>query len=136
AVPSAHIIADREQLAEIPVQKFRNRHRGVVVFLGGVSVGGPVVLPKLNNGKNRTFMFGAFEKYTMSNYQLSQNQLPGSAGASSRYEVRDQLKRILLSRHLVKARKKSHFLEFMCEQALAGKAESVNECTIGTETYE
>jgi len=42
-------------------------------FLGGVSVGGPVVIPKVYNGRNRTFVFGSFEKYTMSNYQLSQS---------------------------------------------------------------
>ena len=42
-------------------------------FLGGVSLGGPVVLPKVYNGKNRTFVFGSFEKYTMSNYALSQS---------------------------------------------------------------
>lgn len=50
--------------------------------------------------------------------------------------MRDELKRVLLSRHFVKARKKSRFLEFMCEQALAGKAESVNEYTIGADIYE
>ncbi len=42
-------------------------------FLGGVSAGGPVVIPKLYNGRNRTFVFGSFEKYTMSNYLLSQS---------------------------------------------------------------
>jgi len=42
-------------------------------FLGGVSAGGPVYIPKIYNGKNRTFVYGAFEKYTMSNYQLSQS---------------------------------------------------------------
>ena len=42
-------------------------------FLGGVSAGGPVVLPKIYDGRNRTFVFGTFEKYTMSNYQLSQS---------------------------------------------------------------
>ena len=42
-------------------------------FLGGVSAGGPVVIPKVYNGRNRTFIFGSFEKYTMSDYQLNQN---------------------------------------------------------------
>jgi hypothetical protein len=64
------------------------------------------------------------------------NQPPFPAGTPSRYEVRDQLKRILLSRHFVKAKKKSRFLEFMCEQALAGKAEEVNEYVIGAEIYQ
>jgi hypothetical protein len=60
----------------------------------------------------------------------------GPTGGISRYEVRDQLKRVLLSRHFVKARKKSRFLEFMCEQALSGKAGEVNEYTIGSDIYE
>jgi hypothetical protein len=58
------------------------------------------------------------------------------SGALSPIEVRDQLKRVLLSRHFVKARKKSRFLEFMCEQALCGKAGELNEYTIGAEIYE
>ena len=62
-----------------------------------------------------------------------QESLPG---AVSRYEVRDQLNRILLSRHFSKAKKKSHFLEFMCEQALSGKAEGINEYTLGVDIYE
>lgn len=59
-----------------------------------------------------------------------------AAGTISRAEVRDALKRVLTSRHFIKARKKSRFLEFMCEQALAGKAEAVNEYTIGADIYE
>ncbi len=42
-------------------------------FIGGLSTGAPFILPKLYNGRNRTFVFGAFEKYTKSNYQLSQS---------------------------------------------------------------
>ncbi|MEK7754879.1 MAG: carboxypeptidase-like regulatory domain-containing protein, partial [Acidobacteriota bacterium] len=42
-------------------------------FLGGISAGGPVIIPKLYSGRNRTFVFGSFEKYTMSNYALSQS---------------------------------------------------------------
>ena len=62
---------------------------------------------------------------------------PGSlTDGISRYEVRDQLNRILLSRYFNKAKKKSRFLEFMCEQALLGKAEGVNEYTIGVDIYE
>lgn len=34
----------------------------------GFSAGGPVVLPKLYNGKNKTFIFGAYEKYMESNW--------------------------------------------------------------------
>ena len=54
----------------------------------------------------------------------------------SRSEVREQLNRILVSRHFVKARKKSRFLEFMCEQAVSGVAEGVNEYSIGVDIYE
>jgi hypothetical protein len=57
-------------------------------------------------------------------------------GGISRYEVRDELKRVLLSRHFIKAKKKSRFLEFMCERALSGKAGEVNEYTIGVDIYE
>jgi hypothetical protein len=42
-------------------------------FLGGLSGGAPVVLPKIYNGRNRTFVYASFEKYTMSDYQLSQS---------------------------------------------------------------
>src|SRR5436309_1045429 len=54
----------------------------------------------------------------------------------SRYEMRDQLRRILLSRYFIKARKKSRFLEFVCEQVLLGNAEKLNEYLIGVEIYE
>lgn len=42
-------------------------------FLGGLSAGGPLKIPKVYNGRNRTFVFGTFEKYTKSDYQLNQN---------------------------------------------------------------
>jgi hypothetical protein len=57
-------------------------------------------------------------------------------GAISGEELHEHLRRILLSRHFVKAKKKSRFLEFMCEQALAGTADQINEYLIGTEIYE
>jgi Carboxypeptidase regulatory-like domain len=41
--------------------------------LFGFSEGGPVFIPKIYNGKNKTFFFVAFEKYKLSDYQLSQN---------------------------------------------------------------
>ena len=62
-----------------------------------------------------------------------QESLPGGI---SRYEVRDRLRRILLSRHFSKAKKKSRFLEFLCEQALSGTAEGLNEYAIGVDIYE
>jgi hypothetical protein len=67
---------------------------------------------------------------------VSKQAQEGLAGGISRYEVRDQLNRILLSRHFVKARKKSRFLEFLCDQALSGKTEGANEYTIGVDIYE
>ena len=67
---------------------------------------------------------------------VSKQGQDGLGGSISRYEVRDQLNRILLSRHFAKARKKSHFLEFLCEQALSGRAEGVNEYAIGVDIYE
>jgi len=63
-------------------------------------------------------------------------QVQSLRGGISRYEVREQLNRILVSRHFVKAKKKSRFLEFMCEQALSGIAEGVNEYSIGVDIYD
>jgi len=42
-------------------------------FLSGGSAGGPVVLPKIYSGRNKTFVFGAFEHYTQQRLQLSQD---------------------------------------------------------------
>jgi len=38
--------------------------------LGGVSAGGPVVIPGLYNGRDKTFIFGAFEHYWRETYYL------------------------------------------------------------------
>jgi hypothetical protein len=38
--------------------------------LGGGSLGGPVVIPRIYDGRNRTFVFGAFEHYIQSRLQL------------------------------------------------------------------
>ena len=54
----------------------------------------------------------------------------------SRYEIRDELRRILASKHFAKARKRNRFLEFVCEQALLGNADKLNEYLIGVEVYE
>lgn len=67
---------------------------------------------------------------------VSKQVQEGLSGGISRYEVRDQLNRILLSRHFAKAKKKSRFLEFLCEQALSGMAEGVSEYAIGVDIYE
>jgi hypothetical protein len=52
------------------------------------------------------------------------------------YEKRDELHRVLQSRHFAKAKKKSRFLEFICEQTFLGNAEKLNEYLIGVEIYE
>jgi hypothetical protein len=54
----------------------------------------------------------------------------------SLYEKREELKRLLQSKHFVKAKKKSRFLEFVCEQAFLGNAEKLNEYLVGIEIYE
>jgi hypothetical protein len=54
----------------------------------------------------------------------------------SPYEKRQELRRVLNSRHFAKAEKKARFLEFVTEQALAGNAEKLNEFLIGLEIYE
>jgi len=54
----------------------------------------------------------------------------------SLYEKRDELRRVLQSRHFAKAKKKAHFLEFISEQTFLGNAEKLNEYLIGVEIYE
>lgn len=54
----------------------------------------------------------------------------------SRYEIRDELRRVLKSKHFAKAKKRSRFLEFVCEQSLLGRADQLNEYLIGVEIYE
>ena len=51
-------------------------------------------------------------------------------------EIRAELKRVLDSRHFAKAKKRSRFLEFVCEQTLLGNAEKLNEYSIGQDVYE
>lgn len=54
----------------------------------------------------------------------------------SRYEIRDELRRVLQSKHFAKAKKRSRFLEFVCEQSLLGNADKLNEYLIGVDIYE
>ncbi len=54
----------------------------------------------------------------------------------SLYEKREALKRLLQSKHFAKAKKVSHFLEFVCEQSFQGNADKLNEYLIGIEVYE
>jgi hypothetical protein len=51
------------------------------------------------------------------------------------YEKREELRRVLHSQHFANSPKKSRFLEFVAEQALAGNAEKLNEYLIGVEVY-
>jgi hypothetical protein len=43
---------------------------------------------------------------------------------------------VLQSRHFAKAKKKSRFLGFVCEQSFLGNADKLNEYLIGVEVYE
>ena len=45
----------------------------------GASAGGPVVIPKLYNGKNKSFVFGAYQGYRYSNAQNSPILVPTDA---------------------------------------------------------
>ncbi len=67
---------------------------------------------------------------------VSKNPRSPGPGEISRYEMRDQLSRILQSRHFAKAKKKSRFLEFICEQTLLGNGDKLNEYLIGVDIYE
>jgi hypothetical protein len=53
----------------------------------------------------------------------------------SLFEKKEELRRILKSRHFANAPKKSRFLEFVCEQTLLGNGEKLNEYLIGVEVY-
>ena len=52
------------------------------------------------------------------------------------YERRDELARVLQSKLFAKAKKKSRFLEFVCDQSFLGNADKLNEYLIGVEVYE
>lgn len=54
----------------------------------------------------------------------------------SRFEAREELKRVLSSHNFAKAKKKSRFLEFVCEQAMLGNGDKLNEYLIGVEVYD
>src|SRR2546422_1493821 len=53
----------------------------------------------------------------------------------SLFEKREELRRVLQSKHFANAPKKTRFLEFVAEQALLGNAEKLNEYLIGVEVY-
>lgn len=53
----------------------------------------------------------------------------------SLFEKREELRRVLQSKHFANAPKKRRFLEFVTEQALLGNGEKLNEFLIGAEVY-
>ncbi|MEK7754624.1 MAG: hypothetical protein AAB654_22050, partial [Acidobacteriota bacterium] len=61
----------REDYYEKPPTLIRNEF--------GLSGGGPVVLPKLYHGKNRSFFFAAYERYARRQYTTSSAALPTAA---------------------------------------------------------
>ena len=59
-----------------------------------------------------------------------------SVDGFSVYEKREELRRVLQSRHFVNSPKKIRFLEFIAEQTFQGNSEKLNEYLIGTEVYD
>lgn len=56
-------------------------------------------------------------------------------GSISHHEIRQELERILQSRHFAKAPKKRRFLEFVCQETIGGRGGQLNEHLIGMEVY-
>jgi hypothetical protein len=54
----------------------------------------------------------------------------------SLYEKREELRRVIQSKHFANSPKKSRFLEFIAEQTFQGNSEKLNEYLIGTEVYD
>ncbi len=54
----------------------------------------------------------------------------------SLYEKREELRRVIQSKHFVNSPKKSRFLEFIAEQSFQGNSDKLNEYLIGTEVYD
>ncbi len=52
----------------------------------GVSIGGPVVIPKLYNGRNKTFFFGGYEGYRQSVASQSTGLAPTSAQLAGNFQ--------------------------------------------------
>lgn len=53
----------------------------------------------------------------------------------SLFEKKEELRRVLKSKHFTNAPKRSRFLEFVAEQTMLGNAEKLNEYLIGVEVY-
>jgi hypothetical protein len=58
------------------------------------------------------------------------------APSISLFEKREELRRVLESKHFVNSPKKTRFLEFVSEQAFLGNGEKLNEYLIGVEVYD
>jgi hypothetical protein len=54
----------------------------------------------------------------------------------SLFEKREELRRILESKHFASSPKKSRFLEFVSEQSFLGNGDKLNEYLIGVEVYD
>jgi hypothetical protein len=54
----------------------------------------------------------------------------------SLYEKREELRRVIQSKHFANSPKKSRFLEFIAEQTFQGNSDKLNEYLIGTEVYD
>jgi hypothetical protein len=90
---------------------------------------------------------GTASRLAVSDAKPSAGQSTGTAKAAmadqhrpatepvSLFEKKEELRRILKSRHFANAPKKSRFLEFVCEQTLLGNGEKLNEYLIGVEVY-
>src|SRR6266849_6828985 len=59
-----------------------------------------------------------------------------TASSISLFEKRDELRRVLESKHFANAPKKTRFLEFVSEQAFLGNGDKLNEYLIGVEVYD
>jgi hypothetical protein len=59
-----------------------------------------------------------------------------SENGFSLYEKREELRRVIQSKHFANSPKKSRFLEFIAEQTFQGNSDKLNEYLIGTEVYE
>jgi hypothetical protein len=62
--------------------------------------------------------------------------LHSPANPISLFEKREELRRILESKHFASAPKKTRFLEFVSEQAFLGNGDKLNEYLIGVEVYD
>ncbi len=67
---SANTWMNNWNLSQDPADADRYKRARDRQALGGVSAGGPVKIPGLYNGRDKTFIFGAFEHYWRETYQL------------------------------------------------------------------